>query len=566
MAFPALARRAPSAAGALALACLAVVLLLTSFSSARQPGALVEFPVVAISTLRRTNASVAGVQIAGGASLSLASASTSASGTQRATESTSVSSMQRDTSLASASGTQRATASTSSSGTQPAPTSMSASGTQRDTSLASASGSQRATASSASVSALVPSSSPAVFQSAPSAARKPMANFEFPITPFNVTPIGDDLPNTLDLAPAIVDAFLQSECLVFVGPYHRADSLSALRASVLTIDGKRALPFNRSRDEGSETWDQTVYIGMACDESLRGITDATIHLEYPYLNGTVAHRDIRVGRPRTAAGCSFAMMSILSPGQLLLLPAWVDYYVTLGVCHFYVYYQGTLDALERNRRWPAVAPTMESGRVSLIPWPMRLRTRETLPGVTYGTHISQITAQQSAFIRFGPSHDAMLFFDPDEYLTVGANSSIKSILDAYPSYEAMRFGSVWTSVQPAPIVPLDLVLSSLWIWDEPPRQLRLDNETLFFRAKQLVRTKRHPLMAKYIGVHVSSLSYVDMPATPAFFYHLVNVGQTRSERLAFTTRGRNETVAALRLPGAPGIPLRPRLVTTSYPW
>ena len=121
-------------------------------------------------------------------------------------------------------------------------------------------------------------------------------------------------------------------------------------------------------------------------------------------------------------------MTVMYRGDGWTAPAFLDVWTALGVGHFYVYFNGDLDAFRAES--PRLAAEFERDpRITLLIWPYPMRSvvvdtkgESVLPPVNkYGKimcylHYAKMMAFNSTFHRYGSRHAYMGFFDWDEYL------------------------------------------------------------------------------------------------------------------------------------------------------
>jgi hypothetical protein len=100
------------------------------------------------------------------------------------------------------------------------------------------------------------------------------------------------------------------------------------------------------------------------------------------------------------------------------LTEWLAYHHALGVQHFFLYDNGSTDALHE-----VIEPWLNHGLVTLIHWP--------LPG-------GQIDAYSHALRFFGPSVDWLTFFDVDEFVVPLVDDDIPTLLARWPDAADIR--------------------------------------------------------------------------------------------------------------------------------
>lgn len=104
------------------------------------------------------------------------------------------------------------------------------------------------------------------------------------------------------------------------------------------------------------------------------------------------------------------------------LPEWLAYHHALGVQHFFIYDNGSTDALHQ-----VIEPWVNHGLVTLVHWP--------LPG-------GQIDAYSHAVRFYGPSVEWLAFFDVDEFVVPLVDDDIPSLLARFPDAADVRIPRV----------------------------------------------------------------------------------------------------------------------------
>lgn len=97
---------------------------------------------------------------------------------------------------------------------------------------------------------------------------------------------------------------------------------------------------------------------------------------------------------------------------------WLAYHHALGVQHFFVYDNGSRDALQ-----VVVEPWVNHGLLTLVHWP--------LPG-------GQMDAYSHALRFYGPSVDWLAFFDVDEFMVPLVDDDIPTLLARWPDAADVR--------------------------------------------------------------------------------------------------------------------------------
>lgn len=98
-------------------------------------------------------------------------------------------------------------------------------------------------------------------------------------------------------------------------------------------------------------------------------------------------------------------------------PEWLEYHLSVGVEHFYVYDNSVSD---RGPLWQLLQPHVHAGIVTYIRWPHKVCVPKRLSNVfgkgPYVHRSSQYAAGASCLRRFAQYNDWMGFFDADEYM------------------------------------------------------------------------------------------------------------------------------------------------------
>ena len=175
---------------------------------------------------------------------------------------------------------------------------------------------------------------------------------------------------------------------------------------------------------------EPVTVGEYCFPALADVSRADVTLSYTSAARRTAERRYVLERVASTRNASpFAMMTMFR-NDSWLSPAWLDIWTALGVGHFYIYYNGALDAMRAENG--AMSAALESDeRVTLQAWDYPMRTvivdttgTSKLPIVNkYGhvkcyLHYAKMMAFNDAYHKFGARHEFMGFFDLDEYLGV----------------------------------------------------------------------------------------------------------------------------------------------------
>ena len=100
------------------------------------------------------------------------------------------------------------------------------------------------------------------------------------------------------------------------------------------------------------------------------------------------------------------------------LEEWLAYHHALGVDHFFIYDNGSTDALDE-----VIEPWVNHGLVTLVHWP--------LPG-------GQIDAYSHALRFYGPSLEWLAYFDVDEFVVPLVDDDIPTVLARFPHAADVR--------------------------------------------------------------------------------------------------------------------------------
>ncbi len=100
-----------------------------------------------------------------------------------------------------------------------------------------------------------------------------------------------------------------------------------------------------------------------------------------------------------------------------ILKEWIEYYLMIGVDHFYLYNNFSTDNYKE-----ILAPYISQGKVTLVEWP-----------VQYG----QLTAYQDCLHRFGSECQWMGFIDLDEFVCFKNATSIGRWLNKFRNYPSV---------------------------------------------------------------------------------------------------------------------------------
>lgn len=100
------------------------------------------------------------------------------------------------------------------------------------------------------------------------------------------------------------------------------------------------------------------------------------------------------------------------------LKEWLDYHLTIGVDHFYLYNNNSTDSFRE-----IIAPYIEAGQVTLIEWPH--------------DH-AQFKAYEDCFIRFRDESKWISFIDADEFICPRKDSDINEWLERYSKWHAIN--------------------------------------------------------------------------------------------------------------------------------
>lgn len=160
------------------------------------------------------------------------------------------------------------------------------------------------------------------------------------------------------------------------------------------------------------------------------------------------------------------------------LDEWLAYHHALGVDHFFIYDNGSTDALVE-----VIEPWVNHGLVTLVHWP--------LPG-------GQIDAYSHALRFYGPSVEWLAFFDLDEFVVPLVDDDIPTVLARFPDAAEVR------------IPRIDFGFSG---HREPPDQLTIEAYTevadVFGRDPEKpprVKTVVQPKSISAVGIHTATVA------------------------------------------------------------
>jgi hypothetical protein len=193
---------------------------------------------------------------------------------------------------------------------------------------------------------------------------------------------------------------------------------------------------------------------------------------------------VGIGPLLSAPGLRLGVVVIIRD-EAPYLEEWLAYHHGLGVQHFFVYDNGSRDALHEVSE-----PWVNHGLVTLVHWP--------LPG-------GQMDAYSHALRFYGPSVDWLAFFDVDEFLVPLVDEDIPAMLGRWPQAADVRVPRV------------DFGFSG---HREPPEGLTIEAYTevadVFGRdpAKPpRVKTVLQPRSVSAMGIHTATVA--DIPRDAA---------------------------------------------------
>ena len=361
-------------------------------------------------------------------------------------------------------------------------------------------------------------------------------------TIFNTTPALDRVD--VDQFPSIMDAFLVKDCLILLGPAVSTDfgNAPAAEAMELTIRLETMVLRNVQVNYtfNSKPSGESAFGGHSCVPVLSQFDEAEVLISYRFNDGNVVTRERRVKRVerRGDGACEFAATTIVTTNQVGILAGWLTYSVRrLGVCHFYLYFHGNFSQLFSLDAMQQVQPFIDSRQVSFVEWDYPKKSRIHKRSGVGDNDLAQMVAQKSAYQRYAHMHKAMLFIDMDEYVVLEHNWTLDVLLQpAYSNGLWVQFGSVWSSVDPPPSLG-NSGLAADWFWQDPPITIHTDNETLYYRGKQLALPPSHPSRARIVCIHISG-KHKEVPRSEGYFLHFANLGDIRNP---WHIKGRQES-------------------------
>ncbi len=123
----------------------------------------------------------------------------------------------------------------------------------------------------------------------------------------------------------------------------------------------------------------------------------------------------------------FLSLTTLFKDEVRFLKEWLDYYLTLGVDHFYLYDNNSIDKEGVSR---VLAPYIQKGIVTHIPWDYPYVYGDQKNSWRY----TQRAQMQHCLLKYGHLTNWLLFVDVDEYV-FPVDHAEKSILPLLKSYE-----------------------------------------------------------------------------------------------------------------------------------
>lgn len=159
------------------------------------------------------------------------------------------------------------------------------------------------------------------------------------------------------------------------------------------------------------------------------------------------------------------------------LREWIEYHQVIGVDHFYLYDNGSLD-----RSIEVISPYIKDGKVTLIQWPDRvLPTNEN--DVSSWVLSTQLPAYENAIKSVALNEtEWIVFLDVDEYLVPIQANTITEILDRYEDCSGLQIVSDFFDSSCVGILPKrDLLIATVELIGTPVQNVQKCIEKTIFK-------------------------------------------------------------------------------------
>lgn len=161
------------------------------------------------------------------------------------------------------------------------------------------------------------------------------------------------------------------------------------------------------------------------------------------------------------------------------LREWIEYHRIVGVDHFYLYNNGSLD-----RSVDVLTPYIKEGLVTLVYWPDRLPL-DLVDDVSLWALIVQFPAYENAakFLAFKDTQ-WLMFLDVDEFIVPVHARSIGDVLGNYRDYPGVQVVSqFYNAFNEDGVLRKKLVVETVELTEEPVQAIEKEVEKLIFNPR-----------------------------------------------------------------------------------
>ncbi len=165
------------------------------------------------------------------------------------------------------------------------------------------------------------------------------------------------------------------------------------------------------------------------------------------------------------------------------LKEWIEYHRLVGVDHFYLYNNGSMDNFTE-----ILTPYFKEGLITLIQWPDLVREQSEENAYKWALS-TQVTAYENAVKIWAIKESKWLvFLDVEEFLVPAENSNLKQILEMYEDSPAVILTSDYFDASEVNVVTKRrLMIETLELTKPPEQNVQKAVTKTIFKPEECIR-------------------------------------------------------------------------------